>query len=118
MIQKANPSNDVWLRSCLGANFRLLAITDNDAQANEYTQQNSNAAVLATFGPLVLIADKRENFSGADDEAACQAAAESEGWSGPHTDRFGARYFEDVNDGQTWAAASWRELCEAFDIDT
>lgn len=45
-----------------------------------------------------------------------QEAAEQEGWSGPHTDKFGATYFEHT-DGQTWAAADWAELCQEFNIE-
>ena len=35
-----------------------------------------------------------------------ETAAKAEGWTGPHKDKFGATYFEDTNDGQTWACAS------------
>lgn len=45
-----------------------------------------------------------------------QAAAEAEGWTGPHKDKHGVTYFEDTTDGQTYACADWRDLCKAFDI--
>jgi hypothetical protein len=45
-----------------------------------------------------------------------RGAAEAEGWTGPHKDEFGATYFRDENDGATWTCASWKELCEEFDI--
>lgn len=38
------------------------------------------------------------------------------GWTGPHKDRFGATYFKDETDGQTWACGSWKELCLEFVI--
>jgi hypothetical protein len=46
-----------------------------------------------------------------------QGAAEDAGWTGPHKDEFGATFYRDKTDGQTWCAASWKELCEAFDIE-
>ena len=46
-----------------------------------------------------------------------EAAAIEEGWEGPHKDKFGATYFQDINDKQTWACADWKALCVAFDID-
>lgn len=117
MIYKARPSQDIWLAGINGEPFRLLAIADNDKAANDFTQEHGQAGVFACIGPLVVIADNRPRVTGEMDEAPFQAAAEREGWSGPHTDRFGAQYFEDVNDGQTWCAGSWRELCHAFDIE-
>lgn len=52
-----------------------------------------------------------------------QKAAEAEGWTGPHKDKFGATYFDCESDdvllsGPTkWACGSWRELCLAHDIE-
>ncbi len=46
-----------------------------------------------------------------------EGAATQLGWTGPHTDKYGATYFEDITDGQTWACSSWEELCAAFDIE-
>lgn len=49
-------------------------------------------------------------------DAPYQAAAEREGWTGPHQDKHGATFFRDETDSQTWACATWRSLCESFDI--
>ncbi len=46
-----------------------------------------------------------------------EEAAIQEGWTGPHTDKYGATYFEDTKDKQTWACASWKDLCREFDIE-
>lgn len=57
-----------------------------------------------------------------------QEAAEAEGWTGPHKDKFGATYFRNTTDldlddneqpkaGATWACATWKQLCEAHDIE-
>lgn len=46
-----------------------------------------------------------------------EEAALQEGWTGPHRDKFGATYFQDKTDGQTWACADWEELCQAHDIE-
>lgn len=46
-----------------------------------------------------------------------EEAALYEGWTGPHKDKYGATYFKDTTDGQTFCAESWQELCEEFDIE-
>ena len=48
-----------------------------------------------------------------------EAAAIAEGWTGPHKDKFGAQYFEQISDGArvTWCCATWKELCEEFSIE-
>ncbi len=46
-----------------------------------------------------------------------ETAASDLGWSGPYKDKYGATYFEDQTDGQTWCAATWEDLCKAFDIE-
>ena len=48
-----------------------------------------------------------------------EAAARAEHWTGPHKDKFGGTYFECENDTPpaTWACGSWKELCEAHDIE-
>lgn len=46
------------------------------------------------------------------EEAAIQA-----GWTGPHTDKFGATFYRDDTDGQTWAGGTWEALCQEFDIE-
>lgn len=49
------------------------------------------------------------------EDAYCEAA-EAAGWTGPHKDEFGATYFKN-DDGSTWCAATWEELCREHDID-
>jgi len=44
-----------------------------------------------------------------------EKAAIEEGWTGPLKDKFGVTYFKH-EDGATWACATWKELCEQFDI--
>lgn len=46
------------------------------------------------------------------EEAATQA-----GWTGPHTDDYGATFFKDATDGQTWTTGCWERLCGDFDIE-
>ena len=46
-----------------------------------------------------------------------EAAATDAGWTGPHKNKYGATYYQDETDGATWACGSWKELCEAQDID-
>jgi hypothetical protein len=46
------------------------------------------------------------------EEAAIQA-----GWTGPHTDEFGATYFTN-DENSNWAAADWQALCADFEIET
>lgn len=50
-----------------------------------------------------------------------ESAARAEGWDGPHKDQFGATYFSHKNDWDenttTYAAPSWRALCESDEIE-
>lgn len=49
------------------------------------------------------------------EEAATQA-----GWTGPHTDKYGATYFENATESSqnmTWCAKDWESLCADFDIE-
>jgi hypothetical protein len=48
-----------------------------------------------------------------------QTAAEAEGWTGPHKDKYGVTFFSDptVVGKATWACSSWKELCKAMDIE-
>lgn len=48
-----------------------------------------------------------------------EAAAKAENWTGPHKDKFGAQYFEQVEGDErvTYCAKDWKELCEAFSIE-
>ena len=45
-----------------------------------------------------------------------QEAAEQAGWQN-FEDEFGVNCYRDESDDQTYAAADWQELCEAFDIE-
>jgi hypothetical protein len=45
-----------------------------------------------------------------------ESAAIDAGWE-PFRDEYGAKCYLDSTDGQTWAAASWQELCEDHDIE-
>lgn len=46
-----------------------------------------------------------------------EGAATEAGWTGPHKDQFGATYYSDETDGQTWACATWEDLCREFDLE-
>jgi hypothetical protein len=41
-----------------GRAFRVVAIADNDKEANEFMERTPGASVLAVNGPLVIMADK------------------------------------------------------------
>lgn len=53
----AKASDQVLLHS-MGKRFRITAMFDSDSEANTYMEKHSEAAVIATFGPFVFIADK------------------------------------------------------------
>jgi hypothetical protein len=44
----------------MGRAFRVIAIADNDKEANAYMERNEGASVLAVNGPLVIMADKSD----------------------------------------------------------
>jgi hypothetical protein len=50
--------DDVLLMRSMGKSFRILAIADNDTDANAYMARNTDAACIATFGPFVFMASK------------------------------------------------------------
>lgn len=68
---------------------------------------------------------KSRDLSGMTEQAfelACpiddyEEAATQEGWTGPFRDEFGAQYFKDETDGQTWTCVSWQALCDEFEIE-
>jgi len=60
MIHQMTETETLYVRS-MGKALRLLAIADNDDDANRYMSRNDRAAVVACFGPLVLMADKHDN---------------------------------------------------------
>ena len=49
------PDEYLMVRS-MGRTFRVTAIFDNDDEANKYMEQHTDQAVIACFGPLVIIA--------------------------------------------------------------
>lgn len=42
----------------MGKRFRVLGIFDTDADANAYCGRHDEAAVIACFGPFVVVANK------------------------------------------------------------
>ncbi len=55
----AKPHEQVWIFS-MGKRFRILGIFDTDAAANTYCEHHDAAAVIACFGPFVIVANKYE----------------------------------------------------------
>ena len=53
----AKESDQLLMRS-MGKTLRILAIFDNDDEANDYMSRHDNMACIACFGPFVLLADK------------------------------------------------------------
>lgn len=76
-------------------------MTDTDKLASAIAQGQ------AQFNSIL---DLLEAFGG------WQAAAEAEGWTGPHEDKFGVTYYQN-EDGSTWACKTWERLCSDQDID-
>lgn len=72
---------------------------------------NTNHAAENAKGWLASIEEMLAEYAGHE------AAAKDEGWTGPHKDQFGATYFKDETDGQTFACSDWQALCEEFGID-
>ncbi len=60
MIHKLTDTEHFYIRS-MGKALRLVAIADNDDDANRFMMRNDGAAVVACLGPLVLMADKNDN---------------------------------------------------------
>lgn len=56
MIVKATLGLNVCIRS-MGKNIRVVAIADNDDEANKFMERNRDTGVIACFGPLVFIAE-------------------------------------------------------------
>jgi hypothetical protein len=60
MIHKLTATEHLCIRS-MGKALRLMAIADNDDDANRFMMRNDRAAVVACLGPLILMADKHDN---------------------------------------------------------
>lgn len=60
MIHKLTDTEHFYIRS-MGKALRLVAIADNDDDANRFMMRNDRAAVVACLGPLILMADKHYN---------------------------------------------------------
>ena len=60
MIHQMTDTEHLYVRS-MGKALRLMAIADTDDDANRYMMRNDRAAVVACFGPLILMADKHDN---------------------------------------------------------
>lgn len=63
MILESAPMGDALYWRTLGRAFRVLAVSDNDDEANAYMERNPVAAVISVIGKeggprLVVIADK------------------------------------------------------------
>ena len=53
----AKSDEHLWLYS-MGKRFRVTGIFDTDAGANDYCAKHDEAAVIACFGPFVIVANK------------------------------------------------------------
>lgn len=50
--------NETLLIRSMGKSLKIIAIATSDDEANDYMRKHDNAAVIAQFGPFVLMADK------------------------------------------------------------
>ena len=53
----AKPNEHLWLYS-MGKKFQVQGIFDSDEAANAYCERHDDAAVIACFGPFVVVANK------------------------------------------------------------
>lgn len=56
-VHKSTPDEKLYIRS-MGKSLRIIAIATSDDEANAFMEHNDGAAVIACFGPFVLMADK------------------------------------------------------------
>jgi hypothetical protein len=56
-MMKLRDHEQLYIRS-MGKALQVIAIFDNDAEANAFMKGNSGAAVVANFGKYVFIASK------------------------------------------------------------
>lgn len=57
MIYKAKPSDKLIFRS-MGKSFYVTAIATSDDEANAHMAKHDDDAVIACFGPFVIMANK------------------------------------------------------------
>lgn len=63
MLIAAKTAENVRIRS-MGKHFRIRAIADSDAEANDYCAKHRDTGVIACMGPLIFIADLYEGKAG------------------------------------------------------
>jgi hypothetical protein len=59
MIHKATKDEKLLFRS-MGKSFAITAIATTDEEANEHMRKHDDDAVIASFGPFVLMANKHD----------------------------------------------------------
>ena len=57
MSHIAKATEYLWVYS-MGKRFRVLGIFDTDNEANAYCKSHDEGAVIACFGPFVIVANK------------------------------------------------------------
>ncbi len=57
MKHLAKTHEDLYIYS-MGKRFRVTGIFTDDASANSHMKRNSNDAVIACFGPFIVMAEK------------------------------------------------------------
>ncbi len=61
MIHSATKDEHVWVYS-MGKRFRIRAIANTDAEANDYMEGHRDTALIACFGPFNIIANCYEGI--------------------------------------------------------
>lgn len=59
IVRLSSPAQSLYVRS-MGKLLEVVAVADNDAEANAYMAKHDTAAVVAVFGPLVFLANKHD----------------------------------------------------------
>ena len=59
----AKPHEHLWVFS-MGKRFRVLAIFSDVDAANTYCARHDEAAVIACYGPFIIVANKHEGLTG------------------------------------------------------
>jgi hypothetical protein len=61
MLHQFQEFQDVQiLCKSMGKSFRLMAMSDNDDESNQYMARHDEAAVIAEFGGIIFLASKYE----------------------------------------------------------